>query len=78
MVSYPCLDATVRRPYGLFVHGNSDTTGAVRAVETITTGLQWRLAQAPVEVVGDPTRDALDACRELGGSIAAGLTLDPP
>jgi hypothetical protein len=32
---YPCLEATVRRPYGAYVHGNSDTTGAVRAVEAI-------------------------------------------
>src|SRR5690349_21015812 len=31
-IYYPCLDATRRRPYGLYVHGNSDTTGAVRAV----------------------------------------------
>jgi multimeric flavodoxin WrbA len=41
-IYYPCLDATVRRPYGLYVHGNSDTTGAVRAVEAIAQGLQWR------------------------------------
>jgi NAD(P)H-dependent FMN reductase len=49
-VYYPCLDATVRRPYGLYVHGNSDTTGAVRAVEAIAQGLQWRRAQTPVAV----------------------------
>ena len=29
-IYYPCLDATVGRPYALYVHGNSDTTGAVR------------------------------------------------
>ena len=44
----PCLEATARRPYGLYVHGDSDTTGAVRAVEAITRGLGWRRAQAPV------------------------------
>ena len=27
---YPCLDATVGRPYGLWVHGNEDTAGAVQ------------------------------------------------
>jgi hypothetical protein len=27
-IYYPCLDATLRRPYGLYVHGSSDTTGA--------------------------------------------------
>src|SRR5215217_1712485 len=32
-IYYPCLEATVGRPYGLYVHGDSDTTGAVRAVE---------------------------------------------
>ena len=29
-IYYPCLEATRRRPYGLYVHGASDTTGAVR------------------------------------------------
>ena len=41
-IYYPCLEATIGRPFGVYVHGNSDTTGALRAVETITTGLQWR------------------------------------
>src|SRR6187399_880077 len=60
-IYYPCLEATVARPYGLYVHGNNDTTGAIRAVEMVTTGLQWRLAQAPVSVIGEPSRDDLDA-----------------
>jgi hypothetical protein len=74
-IYYPCLDATVRRPYGLYVHGNSDTTGAVRAVEAIAQGLQWRRAQAPVAVLGTPSRKDLQACWELGAALAAGLTL---
>jgi NAD(P)H-dependent FMN reductase len=74
-VYYPCLDATVRRPYGLYVHGNSDTTGAVRAVEAIAQGLQWRRAQAPVAVLGTPSREDLRACWELGAALAAGLAL---
>jgi hypothetical protein len=74
-VYYPCLDATVRRPYGLYVHGNSDTTGAVRAVEAIAQGLQWRRAQTPVAVLGTPSREDLRACWELGAALAAGLTL---
>lgn len=74
-IYHPCLDATVRRPYGLYVHGNNDTTGAIRAVETITTGLQWRRAHAHVSVIGSPGREHLEACRELGATLAAGLTL---
>lgn len=75
-VYYPCLDATTGRPYGLYVHGNNDTVGAVRGIESITTGLQWRRAQEPLTVLGEPTREDLEACRELGAAVAAGLTLD--
>jgi multimeric flavodoxin WrbA len=72
-IYYPCLEATIARPYGVYVHGNNDTTGALRAIEMVTTGLQWRKAQAPVTVVGEPTRADLDACWELGAAVAAGL-----
>jgi multimeric flavodoxin WrbA len=74
-IYYPCLDATRRRPYALYVHGNNDTAGAVRAVETLTTGLGWVRVQAPLTVVGAPGRVDLDACWELGAAVAAGLTL---
>lgn len=74
-IYYPCLEATVRRPYGLYVHGNSDTTGAIRSVEKVVTGLQWRRAHDDVSVVGDPSQQDLDACWELGAALAAGLTL---
>ena len=30
-IYYPCLDATVGRPFGLYVHGNNDVDGAVLA-----------------------------------------------
>ena len=74
-IYYPCLEDTRGRPYGLYVHGNNDVDGAVRDVEKITTGLQWRAAQRPVTVVGDPSRADLDTCWELGAALAAGLTV---
>ena len=70
-IYYPCLDATASRPYGLYVHGNSDTTGAVRAVESIATGLKWRRALPAVAVTGPPSRDDIGACWELGATVAA-------
>jgi NAD(P)H-dependent FMN reductase len=73
-IYYPCLEDTVGRPFGFYLHGNSDTAGAARAIETITTGLQWKLAQRPVTVVGDPTKDDREACWELGAAMAASLT----
>jgi multimeric flavodoxin WrbA len=72
-VYYPCLDATVGRPYGLYVHGGDDTTGAVRAVEKIAGGMRWRRVVPPVEVTGAPDRAALAAAEELGGVLAATL-----
>jgi flavorubredoxin len=73
-VYYPCLESTIGRPFGVYVHGNNDTTGALRAIEAITTGLQWRLAQQPVSVVGPPAQSDLDACWELGAALAATIS----
>jgi hypothetical protein len=75
-VYYPCLEDTKGRPYALYVHGNNDTTGAVRGVEAITTGLQWKRARPPLSVLGQPSKDDLDELWDLGASLAAGLTLD--
>ena len=73
-IYYPCLHATRRRPYALYVHGNNDTTGAVRSVERVVTGLQWRAVAAPLESIGEPDRADLDAAWELGATVAATLS----
>ncbi|NLV55104.1 MAG: flavodoxin family protein [Acidimicrobiales bacterium] len=70
-VYYPCLEDTVGRPFGAYLHGNDDTTGARRALDSITTGLRWQAAAAVVEVRGAPSAADLDACRDLGGVVAA-------
>src|SRR5579859_1667404 len=70
-IYYPCLEATRRRPYGLYVHGASDTGGAVRAVESIATGLQWQKVRPAVTVTGAPAKADLEACWELGALLAA-------
>jgi NAD(P)H-dependent FMN reductase len=75
-IYYPCLGATARRPFGVYLHSNLDATGALRALDAITTGLEWKMAQAPLVVAGDPGPSELAAARELGGALAAGLLLD--
>jgi flavorubredoxin len=75
-IYYPCLDATRDRPYGLYVHGNQGTEGAVRSVESVAAGLGWRPAAKPVVVLGEPTKADLAACWELGATLAAGLMPD--
>jgi len=72
-IYYPCLEAPRRRPFGLYVHGGMDTGGAVRAVESITGGLQGRAIRPPVCVTGPPGKQDLEACWELGALLAAGL-----
>ena len=59
-----------RRPYGLYVHGASDTGGAVRAVEAIATRLAWPRARPPLSVIGPADQAALDECSELARSFA--------
>ena len=72
-VYYPCLDETRGRPFGYYVHGGSDVTGAVRGIEAITTGLGWRRAADAVTVTGAPGKSDVEACWELGATVAAGL-----
>lgn len=55
------------------MHGNNDTAGAVRSVETATTGLGWVKAAEHVLVTGEPSKADLEACRELGATVAAQL-----
>ncbi|MFD9588966.1 flavodoxin family protein [Streptomyces sp. NPDC059980] len=73
-VYYPCLDTTAGRPFGYYVHGGNDVTGAVRGIETITTGLGWRRAVDAVTVTGEPGKADIEACWELGATLAARLT----
>jgi multimeric flavodoxin WrbA len=70
-VYYPCLSARVGAPYGLYVHGNLDTTGAVRAAESITKGMGWERVHEPVLVSGAPSKADLEACWDLAATVAA-------
>lgn len=70
---YPCLDLTEGLPYALYVRAGRDGTGTRRAVESIATGLRWRAVQEPLVCRGDWQEGFVDACRELGAAMAAGL-----
>ncbi|MGL4304904.1 MAG: flavodoxin family protein [Mycobacteriaceae bacterium] len=70
---YQILDSTIGRPFGLYLHGNEGSEGAVRAMDSITTGLRWVKAADEVIVSGKPSKSDLEACWELGATVAAGL-----
>jgi multimeric flavodoxin WrbA len=63
--------STTGRPYGLYVHGRYDTTGAVRSVQSIVSALGWRQSFEVLECMGEVTDEHLDAAYELGGTLAA-------
>ena len=60
-----------KKPYGLYVHGRYDTTGAVRSVLSIVQALPWTQAAEVLEVLGDVTEAHTEAAYELGGTLAA-------
>ncbi len=72
-VYYPSLDHVAGRPYGLWVHGNNDTVGAVNAVEKLATGLALTKAADVLEVVGAINAGVRERAYELGGTLAATL-----
>lgn len=70
------VEHTEGRPFGVYVHGRYDTTGAVRSVLSITTGLRWRQAAEVLEVVGDVGQEHRETAYDLGGTIAALLATE--
>lgn len=70
---YPLLRETPGLPYGLWVHGNDDTTGAVRSVEKLADGLRWQRVVPPVTLTGPLDADGRAALRELSATVAASL-----
>ena len=72
-VYYPCLDATVGLPFGVYVHGNDDTAGALASVQRITGALGWKQVAAPLSLTGAPSREDLEAVRELAATVAVSL-----
>jgi multimeric flavodoxin WrbA len=73
-IYYPCLQAKIGAPYGLYVHGTSDTTGAVGAVKAIAAGLGWKEVHQPVTAVGLVSPELERECYDLGATVAANLS----
>lgn len=69
-VYYPVQVDRKGMPFSLYVHGDNDTSGAVRSVESIAKGMGWERHRPPVTVTGRPDAEAREACWELGAVTA--------
>jgi len=69
----PCLEKTEAKPYAIFVKAGQDGQGAISSMQRIITGLRWKEIQPPILCVGVLTDAHIEACRELGMTMAAGL-----
>jgi len=72
-IYYPCLEKTQGKPYALYIRAGHDGTGTKRAVHTIVTGLRWKATQDPLLLRGDWENTFIEACEELGMTMAASL-----
>jgi multimeric flavodoxin WrbA len=71
---YPAEGKVDGLPYAIFVSAGNDGTGAVSSIERIAIGYKWKRVAEPLIVRGEPDARALELCRELGETMAAGLS----
>ncbi len=79
-VYYPCEHAVEGKPYTVIVCAGTDGTGALFQTDRIATGLSLRKVLPGIVFKSGVTarpqsipQATLDACRELGATLAAGL-----
>ena len=69
----PLLERTQGLPCAVYIRAGSDGTGTRRGIETILTGLRWKLVQEPLVCRGPWQPAFVDQVEELGTAMAAGL-----
>lgn len=72
---YPAEGRTVGLPCALLISAGNDGSGAQRAIERIATGYRWKMVAPALIVKGDPDAAGLMQARELGQTLAAGLSV---
>ncbi len=60
-------------PYAIFISAENDGSGAVNAIQRIANGYPFVEVHEALIAKGEVTDEHLQACRELGLTLAAGL-----
>jgi hypothetical protein len=71
---YPAEGKVEGLPYAVYVSAGNDGAGAVSSIERIAIGYKWKRVCEPLIVRGAPTEADFARCRELGATVAAGLS----
>ncbi|MDB5970997.1 MAG: flavodoxin [Hydrocarboniphaga sp.] len=72
---YPCEGRRIGLPYALLISAGNDGSGALRGIERIASGFAWKAVAEPLIVIGEPDQAALQRAREIGQTLAAGLSI---
>ena len=64
-------EETTGRPFSYWIHGGSDTTGAQKAMEALTTGIGWKLSHDPVLWTGAVEDSHLEQVQEMTATVMA-------
>jgi len=70
---YPVEGKLQPLPYAMFISAGNDGQGALSAIRRIGNGYPFTEVQEPVIAQGEVEKSHLEACRELGMALAAGL-----
>lgn len=72
---YTILEEMQGTPYSYYIRAGQDGTGTRRGIESVATGLKWRLAAKPVLCHGTWRPSFLDDVGHLAATMAAGLEI---